>query len=882
MLRILSAAIIILHITYPVLSQSIKSGDPELDSIRIAVTEYPSDSSNFELRALKMKLWAASLQQQGISLKEYVPIDDRMASVVWWNTIDHNNGKKQEYSVGQIEFLCHTIDEGYKILERKQAEIHNSHTDRSFTSQIEPLAFKKQKDIPWTHYKGNENISGYSDSKGAQKGELAWKFAVGLASEASPVISGNHIYVSSPGMRNTMFCLDLETGHEIWRSVQKAEIMGDQLYNTPGNQSTPVLLDSTVLYRELGARGNKGPARHVCILDRKSGKFIRKIDTYHVDYRAGHAPFDADGKHIVYTFGTQDIHETPPVCQGFNSFGVYDMKTGDSKGSVIIGETFSEPLIDGDTVYIGTQAGYMYAYSISGKLWKTRPATWEFKSGGPINRKACISGDRLLFGSNDGYIYCLDKYTGKLLWKFYTGKDEKKAFRFFSKIVVENDMVIAGNADSKIVVLDLAEGKLLYEDYVSDWIRSAPAVCGKRIFAATVDGRLYSWEYAKGRFVKKGSVEISRHPVYADLKCAEGKVLINDSDLHLWCVDSVMNVIWDKDVICAFTSREDRILSDQIAGGAYYQSKPVAADGLLYIGTPSRFVFALDAESGAEVWKYELGAAVSAAPVYGNGHIYVGQQGGEEDFYCLDAKSGELIWKQKTGWVWGSANYSDSMIYVPCIDGYVMALDARNGNIIWKHRFGMSVCSEPLVYEDKVIFASWDGFMVCFDKKTGDVLWQRQGAGLDSGVAIAADGKVFFKNKCIDIRNGKLLWEYKDGNSIFNITPAYHDGKVLLSCWHGLGLGGVCIDAVLYCVDAETGERLWTHSGAGLSSPVIDKDGYVYFPSIADPYFYCIDIDDSSEKWIYRMGNKVEESTPAIYRGRVYILSSDGYLHAIK
>ena len=30
------------------------------------------------------------------------------------------------------------------------------------------------------------------------------------------------------------------------------------------------------------------------------------------------------------------------------------------------------------------------------------------------------------------------------------------------------------------------------------------------------------------------------------------------------------------------------------------------------------------------------------------------------------------------------------------------------------------------------------------------------------------------------------------------------------------------------------------------------------------------------------MVNKVEESTPVLYKGRAYIMSSDGYLHAIK
>ncbi len=65
----------------------------------------------------------------------------------------------------------------------------------------------------------------------------------------------------------------------------------------------------------------------------------------------------------------------------------------------------------------------------------------------------------------------------------------------------------------------------------------------------------------------------------------------------------------------------ERILSDQIAGGAYYQSKPTAANGTVYFGTPARFVYAVDAESGKEKWKFELGGSISGAPTYDQGRI---------------------------------------------------------------------------------------------------------------------------------------------------------------------------------------------------------------------------------------------------------------------
>ncbi|MBT4413104.1 MAG: hypothetical protein HOC83_03350, partial [Polaribacter sp.] len=54
------------------------SGDLELDKIRKEITSNITQRKTFKLRAIKMKLWAAMLQQQGIPLKEYVAIDNRL------------------------------------------------------------------------------------------------------------------------------------------------------------------------------------------------------------------------------------------------------------------------------------------------------------------------------------------------------------------------------------------------------------------------------------------------------------------------------------------------------------------------------------------------------------------------------------------------------------------------------------------------------------------------------------------------------------------------------------------------------------------------------------------------------------------------------------
>ncbi len=868
----------------------VASGDPELDHIRTEITEIPTSRENFRLRALKMKLWVVTLQQQGARLDAYIRIDDGMRSEIWWNNTEGPgmDGTPQQFTDKQMNKLCRLVDEGYAVLDSIQQSLAG--TDPHPACAGIPLPDpppESMEEIPWAHYKGNENLSGYTGAAGPVRGEKAWTFPVGLAWESKPAIEGDRVYLSSPGMRTVMYCLELETGRAIWKTLQEAEIMGDQLYNTPSNQSSPVILEKQVLFRQLGSRGNSGPAKHVVCVDKLSGKVIRKMEVGHVDYRAGYAPFAASEEVLVYPFGIQDIHTAPAVSQGFNRLIGKDIKTGEQLWDFMIGSTFAEPLLDSNRVFIGTQSGYLYSWEANRKYGDRPTPEWKFRAGGAINRKADVYGDYLLFGANDGVFYCLEKESGKLIWKYRVAEPESRAFRHFSVPNASDGKVVVGSADRMLYCFDIATGALIFSYRADDWIRSRPVSSGDRYFFATLKGTLYGIRYRNGKTSLIFREQLTRHPILADLAIQGERMVVSDAHLYAHCVATDGERLWKKSLVESFEKGGNRILTDQIAGGAYYQSKPTAGNGTVYFGTPARFVYSVDASSGDEQWKFELGAAVSGAPTLCKDKIYIGQQGGEEEFYCLDATTGREIWNQKTGWVWGSANASDGMVYVPGIDGYVMALDAESGAIIWRHRFHRSVCSEPAVEGDLVIFGSWDNHLIAFDKKTGAIRWDYQPGGTDSGVAIFGDGKIYLKNRCLEATTGKLLWEFKDGNSVFNTTPAYHDGKVYLSCWHGLGLGGICVEAVVYCLDAESGAMLWTHQGAGLSSPVIGAGGVVYFPSIADPFFYCVDAEGNGDgtatcNWVYTMGNRVEESTPALYRGKMYIISSDGFLHAIR
>jgi outer membrane protein assembly factor BamB len=365
-----------------------------------------------------------------------------------------------------------------------------------------------------------------------------------------------------------------------------------------------------------------------------------------------------------------DIYSTPAICQNLNRLicadsqnkqKLWDFNTGDI-------DALAEPVISGDKVFQGTMEGYVYALNLKSGRGIDRIA-WKHKAMGSVNTAVAVKDGKVYFGANGGSIYCLNESDGKLVWEFKVQKPEKGARKHFSTPALKNKRLYIGGADKNLYCLDAISGKLLWKVEADDWIRSGPVADKNNIHFATISGRLY-------RINQNGKVQwnekISEHAIYTDLVGNSDELLVTDSNLMLYCFGNNGKKIWEKSILCAFKNEQDeRIFTDLVSGGTFYQSKPTAAGGNLVFGTPSGFLYSVDADTGKENWKFEMGGAISVGAAIADGKIYAGQQGGERFFYCLDAKTGELVWKQTIpgGWVWGSAAVDDGLVYVPTVSG---------------------------------------------------------------------------------------------------------------------------------------------------------------------------------------------------------------------
>jgi len=865
---------------------AIPCSDIYLDALRVDVIQHPTNAQNFRERAVALKLWAATLQQLGVNLKPYLAVEAIIAAHRF-HVYGYVTDPDQEYLTA--------IDQGFAILESLLA----AHgfvlpVDFSISSSSQPgQTFATDND--WPGYQRDMHHTGCTTAQGPTEGKCVWKFPISLGWRARPLIQDDYVYVASPGMRVSFYKLDKRTGRVIWKCRRAVGVVDDQLYHTPCIASTPVLVGNDILVREVGSRGNTGWSRHFVFIDQESGQETRIEEACHIDYRAGYAPFAADEKRIVYPVGIHDIEQSPPQASALDTIRCKDYSTGEVLWEFFVGTMFGEPVMTADTVFVGTLHGDVFGLKLEGTWPRQRRdrIRWYFKCAGAVNTPIVVAGNFVFVASNDGHIYALDKDSGQLFWKWHPGRIETRAFRLFSVPVVRAGRLYVGSADGYFYCLDVASGQLIWAFEIGEWLRAAPVVVGETIVLAAIDGTLY-------RLVDKGTYaevlwrqKISTHHLLSDLVESDGSIYVAASDLYLYCIDTQGTVQWKHSLIESVPSGDVRVLTDQIAGGSYYTGKPTAVGNRAFIGTPSGFVHALDETTGEERWRFECGAAVSAAPMFYKGRIYFGQQGGEDWYYCLDASTGQLVWKQTIGWVWGSANVAQDRVFVPGIDGFANCLDANSGAILWRYRTSRSTCSEPTIDGDMVYFGGWDHYFYAFHTLTGQLLWKFHVDGAcDSGTAVAQRGRIYLPSgdsdcfRCLDGKTGDVIWEFHRDKTNFNATPAFDGEYVYISINQGTGLCGVWIYSTICCLDAKTGKLIWEHEGGGIPGSVIAGDS-VYFGSSESPFLYCVDKWPGPDgkarvKWRFNLTGRMWETTSAISNGKALVLSDNRYLCAIK
>jgi hypothetical protein len=128
---------------------------------------------------------------------------------------------------------------------------------------------------------------------------------------------------------------------------------------------------------------------------------------------------------------------------------------------------------------------------------------WSFATGGMLFRPPTLAQGRLLAGSCDGRVYCLNAKTGKSLWQFQAAPADRRVFWFghlistwpvLTGVAVQDGVAytVAGYQKGDGIhayALDLKNGQVIWENHTAGDIQSANFGCGGGLAVAA--GKLW-------------------------------------------------------------------------------------------------------------------------------------------------------------------------------------------------------------------------------------------------------------------------------------------------------------------------------------------------------------------------------------------------------
>lgn len=272
------------------------------------------------------------------------------------------------------------------------------------------------------------------------------------------------------------------------------------------------------------------------------------------------------------------------------------------------------------------------------------------------------------------------------------------------------------------------------------------------------------------------------------------------------------------------------------------EGAPAIADGVVYIASLDKNLYAVDLATGKQKWKVKLGAMKSSPSVKGD-RVYVGNLDGM--FYCLKTADGSKVWEFETGAeIMAGCNFHGKNVLIGSHDSTLYCLD-ENGKKVWEVKTDGPVNGAPAVVGDVTFVAGCDSIMHILDAKTGKELGTVElGGQAAATAAVVGDfayvGTMANTVVAVDLKKKAKAWEFMAAarQQPFYASAAAADLVVAGSR-----------DKKVYGLDPATGKPKWSFATDGQvdASPVI-VNGRVYVGSLSDDgSFYVLDLKSGKQ-----------------------------------
>jgi len=285
----------------------------------------------------------------------------------------------------------------------------------------------------------------------------------------------------------------------------------------------------------------------------------------------------------------------------------------------------------------------------------------------------------------------------------------------------------AGQGLARLELLDPAGGSITRQR-LGDEVSAPPVVTADRLYAAAWDGRLTAISRT-GRPILSfpTKAEITAAPLVGELVYLAGR------DGFLYALDGSGSLRWGFQAggnLAAsptlyrgllFTASEEGWLYALEPGKGHLRYKvetgPVhtvipARSGLLYIPTWDGEIHAFDPLAREVRWSYDLEGELWGAPAVDETRVYASSWAGK--LYALDAQTGDEVWALEVGKVTGALSLAHGMLYLGTEEGRVLAVEARTGRMAFEATGLGPIQAPPLPYRGALYVATLAGKLYRF------------------------------------------------------------------------------------------------------------------------------------------------------------------------
>lgn len=343
----------------------------------------------------------------------------------------------------------------------------------------------------------------------------------------------------------------------------------------------------------------------------------------------------------------------------------------------------------------------------------TLNCAWTVETDGEIFGRPAVAGSFVYIPSVDGHIYAIDSSQPKQLWAFVQDGASRQELwrserlgRISSSPAIDNGVLYVGDEGQQdgtpgtLHALDANDGQERWYFGTGDSVVTSPVLAGGVVYFGSLDCNLYALdvEQRSVRWTVRTQGQLVSSPTLS-----RGVIYFGSVDGKLYAIDAASgDVLWT-----------------QLTDGKI-RSTPTVVGGVLYVGTDDAtaskgHLIAVDPDSGKRLWTFsQAGAELRSSPVVVDGSVYVASL--DSNLYAVDAATGAERWRFATqGRVVSSPLVVDGVVYFGSSDGSLYAVDAAKGQELARLVAGDYVDSSPVLVGDNIIFGSRDSTVYVVD-----------------------------------------------------------------------------------------------------------------------------------------------------------------------